>query len=72
MYLEVETPAMDGTATFTYGFGNALVKQAEIEIGGQLIDRQYGDWMNIWTELTIPEGKRAGYDNMVGNKANGA
>ena len=54
---------------FTYGFGNALVKQAEIEIGGQLIDRQYGDWMNIWTELTIPEGKRAGYDNMVGNKA---
>jgi hypothetical protein len=24
--------------------------------------------MNIWTELTVPEGKRAGYDNMVGNK----
>jgi len=72
MYLEVVTPAMGGTgSTLTYGFGNALVKQAEIEIGGQLIDRQYGDWMNIWTELTIPEGKRAGYDNMVGNKASG-
>jgi hypothetical protein len=70
MYLEVETPAMDGTnPTFTYGFGNALIKQAEIEIGGQLIDRQYGNWMNIWTELTTPEGKRAGYDDMVGNKA---
>jgi len=72
MYLEVATPAMGGTgSTLTYGFGNALVKQAEIEIGGQLIDRQYGDWMNIWTELTTPEGKRAGYDNMVGNKASG-
>jgi len=72
MYLEVVTPAMGGTAsTLTYGFGNALVKQAEIEIGGQLIDRQYGDWMNIWTELTTPEGKRAGYDDMVGNKATG-
>ena len=70
MYLEVETPAMTGGgAVFTYGFGNALVKLAEIEIGGQLIDRQYGNWMNIWTELTVPEGKRAGYDNMVGNKA---
>jgi hypothetical protein len=23
--------------------------------------------MNIWTELTVPAGKRAGYDNMVGN-----
>ena len=69
MYLEVTLPI---TTTVTngewvYGIGNALVSQAEIEIGGQLIDRQYGDWMNIWTELTIPAGKRDGYDNMVGN-----
>ena len=73
MYLEVVLPAFATTtasnlAVYTYGVGNAMVKQAEIEIGGQLIDRQYGDWMNIWTELTVPEGKRAGYDNMVGNK----
>ena len=77
MYLEVVLPKLStatvnnpaaSTITWTYGVGNALVKQAEIEIGGQLIDRQYGDWMNIWTELTIPEGKRDGYDNMVGNR----
>ena len=69
MYLEVVLPVIgnDGQM-WTYGVGNALVKQAEIEIGGQLIDRQYGDWMNIWTELTTPAGKRGGYDNMVGNK----
>ena len=70
MYLELVMPIVGGTGSplWTYGIGNALVKQAEIEIGGQLIDRQYGDWMNIWTELTVPEGKRGGYDNMVGNK----
>ncbi len=69
MYLEVILPdvTVTGSTLWTYGVGNALVKQAEIEIGGQLIDRQYGDWMNIWTELTIPAGKRDGYDNMVGN-----
>ena len=68
MYLEVVLPIpTTGDGFWTYGVGNALVKQAEIEIGGQLIDRQYGDWMNIWTELTIPAGKRDGYDNMVGN-----
>ena len=71
MYLEVDLPvvAITGSTSnvWTYGVGNALVKQAEIEIGGQLIDRQYGDWMNIWTELTMPAGKRDGYDNMVGN-----
>ena len=69
MYLEVVLPksAIANTPKWTYGIGNALISQAEIEIGGQLIDRQYGDWMNIWTELTIPAGKRDGYDNMVGN-----
>jgi hypothetical protein len=73
MYLEVVLPIVSTLApnstsnVWTYGVGNALVSQAEIEIGGQLIDRQYGDWMNIWTELTIPAGKRDGYDNMVGN-----
>ena len=73
MYLEVLLPsaslAVGSTSNvWTYGVGNALVKQAEIEIGGQLIDRQYGDWMNIWTELTTTAGKRDGYDDMVGNK----
>ena len=69
MYLEVVLPFVTSSnvATWTYGVGNALVKQAEIEIGGQLIDRQYGDWMNIWTELTVSAGKRQGYDVMVGN-----
>ena len=68
MYLEVILPTNGTSGSFwTYGVGNAMIKQAEIEIGGQLIDRHYGDWMNIWTELTMPAGKRAGYDNMVGN-----
>ena len=43
-----------------------MVYKAEIEIGGQLIDRHYGEWLDIWTELSVPEGKRKGYDNMVG------
>ena len=65
MWLEVE---LGGTySNRVYGVGNALVKQVELEIGGQLIDRQYGEWMNIWSELSIPEGKRVGYDEMVGN-----
>ena len=41
------------------------IKKVEVEIGGQLIDRQYGDWMTIWNELTLPKGKKAGYDEMI-------
>jgi len=47
--------------------GFALIKYVEIEIGGQLIDRQYGEWMNIWYELTHPNSKERGTNNMIGN-----
>jgi len=46
--------------------GFAMIKSAEIEIGGQLIDKQYSDWMYIWDELTN-DHKYRGFDNMIGN-----
>merc|ERR1711959_568507 len=39
----------------------------EVEIGGQRIDKHYGDWMHIWNELSQEAGKKAGYANMIGN-----
>ena len=33
--------------------GEQLISQVEVEIGGQRIDRQYGDWMHIWQQLTL-------------------
>ena len=49
--------------------GHRLIKQVDIEIGGSRIDRQYGDWMQIWTQLTQPVGTQASFDEMVGNSA---
>jgi hypothetical protein len=37
--------------------GFALIKEIEIEIGGTIIDRQFGDWLNIWNELNQPDRK---------------
>jgi hypothetical protein len=56
----------DSTATSTVD-ARDYIKKVEVEIGGQLIDRQYGDWMKIWNELTLPAGKKEGYDTMVKN-----
>jgi hypothetical protein len=47
--------------------GEQLIAQVEVEIGGQRIDRQYGDWMHIWNQLTIPSEQQRGYFQMVGN-----
>jgi hypothetical protein len=47
--------------------GEQLVAQVEVEIGGQRIDRQYGDWMHIWNQLTLSKEQQAGYYKMIGN-----
>ena len=48
------------------------IDKVEIEIGGQMIDRQYGEWMEIWNELSLPKGKKNGFSAMVGNAATAA
>ena len=47
--------------------GEQMISQVEVEIGGQRIDRQYGDWMHIWNQLTLSKEQERGYYKMVGN-----
>ena len=47
--------------------GEQLIAQVEVEIGGQRIDRQYGDWMHIWNQLTMSSEQKRGYFKMIGN-----
>ncbi len=47
--------------------GLALINNMEIYIGGLLIDKQYGEWIHIWNELTIPYNKQNLYNKMIGN-----
>jgi hypothetical protein len=67
---QVELEDLDGSgAEFRWlnWVGHNLIKNIEVEIGGQRIDKHYGDWLHIWNELTRPAGKQAGYAEMVGN-----
>jgi hypothetical protein len=47
--------------------GEQLIAQVEVEIGGQRIDRQFGDWMHIWNQLTLPSDQKRGYLRMIGH-----
>jgi len=72
VYLQVTLPSVEATTSSQYFrwvnyIGHVLVKSVEVEIGGQRIDKHYGDWLTIWNELTIAPGLKNGYDNMVGN-----
>jgi len=72
VYLQATLPKVDdlsGESSFSWipYVGQYLIKSVEIEIGGQKIDKHYGDWLHIWNELTQEPGKQAGYAKMVGN-----
>jgi hypothetical protein len=63
-YLVLDITA-DAASAVPY-LGLRAIQYAELEIGGQKIDKHYGEWMYIWNELSLPVGKQAGYNTMVG------
>ncbi len=74
-YLQVTLPQIDQSlqdsgpvyARWLDFPGEQLIQSVEVEIGGQRIDRQYGDWMHIWNQLTLSKEQESGYNKMVGN-----
>lgn len=69
-YLQVTLPEVTSTdakyARWLDYPGEQLISMVEVEIGGQRIDRQYGDWMHIWNQLTMTAEQEAGYNKMIG------
>lgn len=52
--------------SWTNSIGHAIIEHYNIIIGGNVIDRQFGQWLEIWSELTVPASKEAGYYEMIG------
>jgi hypothetical protein len=72
-YLEITLPVTDGVTNLTSWTGGAqrrlgylMVQQVEVEIGGQIIDRQYGEWLYLWETLTADFDTAMKLDNLVG------
>ena len=70
MWLECELAG--NNANLVNSVGHALIEYVELEIGGQRIDKHYGEWLEIWSELTLPEEKRAGFKEMIGRRDAGS
>ena len=57
MYFEISPmifSADSGTKVYSSYLGNTLLKETEIEIGGQKIDTHYSHWLTTWNNLTEP------------------
>jgi hypothetical protein len=66
MVVEITLPGQGGGPSYHKHIGHIIIDQVEVEIGGQLIDRHYSDWLEIWAQLTVSADKRLGYLNMIG------
>ena len=66
VHLQVKLPTLINAAEYIDSVGHALIQSAEVEIGGQKIDKHYGEWLDVWDELTKTSEKEAGYNLMVG------
>lgn len=47
--------------------GHAIIDYIEVRIGGEVIDKHYSDWINIWSELSIPGDQQDLYKKMIGD-----
>ncbi len=47
--------------------GTSIIHKVSIFLGGSLIDENYGEWLNIWNELTLDSEKKNQYNEMIGN-----
>jgi hypothetical protein len=57
-----------GSAVFSWAnaIGHVMIDYVELHIGGKMVDRQYGEWLEVWTELVQTNEKRQGYYEMIG------
>lgn len=68
MYLKCKI-SLTGSGNFAWveRIGNTMIQEIEFAIGGTIIDKQYGDWINLWYELSRIESQDKGYNIMIGN-----
>jgi hypothetical protein len=81
LWLEIELPALyktDSTTgvktqlSYTNATAHALIQEISIEIGEQEIDKQTGEWMEMYSNYVITQDKVHAWNIMIGKTAGGS
>lgn len=70
LYIKVTMESFDPQGNnFAYvrRLGHAIINNVEIELGGTIIDRHYGQWLDIWYEIAHKKDHERGYAHMIGD-----
>lgn len=71
MYLKIivdsVTPNEGSRFAWIRRLGHAILESIEVEMGGVVIDKQTGTWLDIWYELARSDKHERGYLKMIGD-----
>lgn len=66
--VQIELPDLPDGCAWVDSIGHALIKRVTLEVGGQPIDEQSGEWLEICSELMLTCAQREGYRRMVDSR----
>jgi len=73
IYLRLDLPELQSRngedniyTSWVNAIGYVIIDYIEIQIGERVVDKQYGQWMNIWSELITDFSKRDALNTMIG------
>jgi hypothetical protein len=66
VYLRAKFPSPPEGFDWTNNLGHALIKEIRLRAGETVLDRQTGEWMNVWGSLTTSSSKRDAFNDLVG------
>ena len=65
VWLALTYPASQ-PSTVCDSFGTYVLNWAQLEHGNQVLERLHGEYIEIFNDLTVPEGKQSALSNLVG------
>lgn len=72
-YLAIELPELSVTGPvplvrWTPKLGHAIIKHVDFVIGGEVIERHTGEWLELSSQLMLSQEKQKAYNNLIGHK----
>lgn len=71
IYFAYQLPTIYSSAKFRFrwidNISQYIIYSCSVRIDNQIIDQLWGDWMDVWNELSLTSDKKEAYDKMTAN-----
>lgn len=69
-WIECENNKRDTNGNIIHRNGLEMIEKIDLLIGGQIIDTHYGEWYDMWTQLSLHRKNITGYNELINRETN--